>query len=241
MKTLGNHIYALRASYVKQLTDIANIEDGIMYCRHLLIAYPRSELASRAQSTLSHLLYRAFQFTHEIGYLNEAISATRDDINTADEPADSRVAFLLRLILISLLSTRLKLLCHEEDLHELMELFTTAADYDFGGLHHWEPFLYQWAAIAYRFRHPSASTAYGHAMSFVQASLTFAPTHDKQHPRLVSTRSLHTIPLEYASYHIDTGHLEQAIRPSNEEEDYHGQKCAAFVPQSIKFVWQTPI
>ena len=48
-------------------------------------------------------------------------------------------------------------------------------------------------------------------MSLFQASLTFAPTLENQHSRLVATRSLHTIPLHYASYHIGTGRLEQAI------------------------------
>jgi len=45
----------------------------------------------------------------------------------------------------------------------------------------------------------------------MQAPLTFAPTLDKQHSQLVATRSLHTIPLDYASYHIHADHLEQAI------------------------------
>ena len=45
----------------------------------------------------------------------------------------------------------------------------------------------------------------------MQASLTFAPTLDKQHSQLVATRGLHTIPLDYASYHIHAGHLKQAI------------------------------
>ena len=49
-------------------------------------------------------------------------------------------------------------------------------------------------------------------MSSMQASLTFAPTLDSQHSRLAATRySWHMIPLDYASYHIHTGHLEQAI------------------------------
>ena len=209
MKTLGNHIYALRASYVNQLTDIANIEDGIMYCRHLLISYPRSEFASSAQSTLGLLLFRAFQFTHEIGYLDEAISATRDGINTVGS-LSSRVALLVGLI--SFLTNRLELLCHEEDLHEVMQLFPTVADYSLADSHHKHPFTCAWASIARRYRHPSTSTAYEHAMSSIQASLTFAPTLDRQHSRLVATSSdYQTIPLDYASYHIRSGHLERAI------------------------------
>jgi len=209
MKTLGKHLHPLRATYIKQLTDVANIEDDIKYCRHLLVSYPRSGLASVAQAALGCLLYRAFECTHKIGYLNEAISAPRDGINTAVSLA-CRVALLVGLI--SFLSTRHELLRHDEDLHEVMQLFPTAADYSLAGSHHQHLISCLWASIAHRFGHPSASTAYDHAMSSMQASLTFAPTLDKQHSRLVATSgSLQTIPLDYTSYHIHTGHLEQAI------------------------------
>jgi hypothetical protein len=50
MKTLEEH--PLRASYNKQLTDVANIEDDNNYCRHLLVSYPHSELSSTAQVAL---------------------------------------------------------------------------------------------------------------------------------------------------------------------------------------------
>ena len=207
METRYKHIHTLRACCNNQLTDIANIEDGIKYCRHLLVSYPRS--ASIAQVTLGILLYRAFQLTDTIEYLNEAISVTRDGINTADS-LSSRVTLLVELI--SLLSTRLKLLCHEEDLHELMQLFPTAAESSLAGSHGQIPISSSWATIARRFGLPSASTAYDRAMSSMQASLTFAPTLDSQHSRLVAmSGDFQTIPLEYASYLIYTGHLEQAI------------------------------
>ena len=211
LETIMKHIDALQASHIKQLTDVADIEDGIKYCRHLLISYPRSELASAAQEALGLLLRRAFQCTDKIGYLNEAISATRDGINTTI-PIDSRVRFLSRLI--SWLLIRLELLRHNEDLDELMQLFPTVADYSFTNLDDGRPISFLWASIAHRFRHPSALTAYDRAMSSMQASLTFAPTVDGQHSRLVLVRDiLQTIPLDYASYHIDasTGHLEKAI------------------------------
>jgi len=209
LKTLGKHIDALNTSYINQLTDIANIEDGIKYCRHLLVSYPRSGLASFAVASLGVLLHRAFRCTHKIGYLNDAISATRDGVGTADS-LDTRSSLLVQLTV--LLETRLELLRHEEDLRELMQLFPTAADYRLAGLHHQYPISCNWASIARRIGHPSTSTAYDHAMSSMQASLTFAPTLDGQHLRIVAmSGSFQMIPLDYASYHIDTGHLEQAI------------------------------
>jgi hypothetical protein len=46
----------------------------------------------------------------------------------------------------------------------------------------------------------------------MQTCLTFAPTIDRQHSRLVATDARFlTIPLDYASYQICNGHLEQAI------------------------------
>ena len=212
MKTLREHIHALQCHYIIHLSDVANIKDGIKYCRHVLVSYPRSEHARRAQLALCDLLYRAFECTHGIGYLHGAISAMRVGINIADS-LYSHVTLPLRFTLFLL--TRLELLRHEEDLHELMQLFPTVPDYSSIYPHVWLPISFRWATVARRFGHPSASTGYDHAMSSMQSSLTFAPTLDRQHSRLVATRdtrdSWHTIPLDYASYHIDTGHLEQAI------------------------------
>jgi hypothetical protein len=207
-EAFNKHIYALYPSNINQLTDVADIEDGIKYCRHLLISYPRSDLASLAQIAFAMLLNRTFELTHNVAYLNEAISRTRDSINAVDL-LRSRPALVGGLI--SFLSTRLKLLRHKEDLHELMQLFPTAVEHTFGGPHGRLSMSFSWATIARRFRHPSASTAYNLAMSLFQDSLTFAPTLDKQHSWLVATRSSHTIPLDYASYHIDTRNLKQAI------------------------------
>ena len=201
------HLHVL-ISCIDQLIDIADVKDGIEYCRFLSISYPRSRLASTAQTPLSMLLDRAFQLTHKIEYLNEAISSTRDGINTVDT-VSSRVLLLSGLI--SFLSIRLELQRQEEDFHELMQLFPTVASYDFVNQHGHLPISFNWATTARQFGHPSASTAYDHAMSWMQASLTFAPTIDKQHYRLVATRGLHTILLHYTSYHIDNGHLERAI------------------------------
>jgi hypothetical protein len=87
--THAMHLAAL-VQHLYQLTDVAYIEDGIKYCRLLL---SRGMLAFIAQITLGNLLHRAFQLTHKIEYLNEAISSTRDGINACDSFRD-RVAML---------------------------------------------------------------------------------------------------------------------------------------------------
>ena len=200
-RTHMNHLLAL-APHINQLTDVAYIKDGIKYCRLLL---SRGMLAFLAQTALGMLLHCAFQLTHKIEYLNEAISSAQDSINTFDSFGD-RAAMLTALI--SSLSTRLEFLHHEEDLHELMQLFPTVAHYTSSEE---LPISFHWASIAHRFGHPSALTAYEHAMSWMQSSVRFAPTLDKQHSRLVRMRGLHMIPLHYTSYHIHTGNLEKAI------------------------------
>ena len=107
------------------------------------------------------VLHRAFRCTHKIEYLNEAISTNRDGINTANS-FHSRVTLLT--VLISLLSTHLRLLRHEEDLREVMQLFPTVVDYRHASLYDRLPISLGWATIALSFGQPSASTAYDHAM-----------------------------------------------------------------------------
>ena len=196
------------AANINQLTDVADIKDGVEYFRLLLISYPRTRLAFLARMVLGAFLQRAFGLTHEIGYINEAISTTRDGISAVDSLSD-RVLLVGKLI--SYLLTRLAVQRHEEDLHELMQLFPAVANNDIAASRGRPPNSFTWATTARRFGHPSTSTAYDHAMSWMQASLTFAPTLHKQHSRLVGTHDLHAIPLHYTSYHIDTGHLERAI------------------------------
>ena len=203
-----NHTYALNPFHIDQLTDVANIEDGIKYCRLILVSYPRSHLTTAAQNSLGILLDRAFQLTHNIEYINEAIAFTRDGINAVDllEPRVALIGWL-----ISFLAIRLELLSRKEDVDELMQLIPTVVDHSFGGPHGQLTLSFFWATTARRFRHPSASTAYDHAMSLFQASLTFAPTLDKQHSLLAMSGIFQTIPLDYASYQVHNGHLERAI------------------------------
>jgi tetratricopeptide (TPR) repeat protein len=115
-ESVRKHLDALRASFTYQL-DIADVKDAIKYCRRLLVSYPRSDLAGAAHIALGELLLRAFHLTHKTKYLDKAISSTRDGINTVNL-LSSRGALVNGLI--SYLSTRLELLHHEEDLHELM-------------------------------------------------------------------------------------------------------------------------
>lgn len=73
------------------------------------------------------MVYRAFGCTGKIGYLNKAVSATRDDINPT-APLMNRPTFLS---IILRLSTCLNLLGHTEDLRELMRLLPVVASHPY--------------------------------------------------------------------------------------------------------------
>jgi len=206
---LEYHRNALSISSINYLTDIADIEDGIEYCRQLNASYPDSQLACIARLSLCSFFWRAYECTNEIEYLNKAISVTRDHIKTSDA-LKYRLPSLLSLTVY--LSVRLLLLRHREDLNELMQLFPMAAKYDRAHLHHRYPSSSRWASIAHYFGHPSALTAYDLTMSLMQLNLTLAPTIDKQHSRLsIMVGDLKTLPLDCASYQMSIGRPEQAI------------------------------
>jgi hypothetical protein len=71
---------------------------------------------------------------------------------------------------------------------------------------------FSWARLARVHGHHTTSSAYESAMSLMQDSLTFAPTLEMQHFRLVAMRDLiERLPSGYASYQLHTGQLKEAI------------------------------
>jgi len=206
--TLRKHQEALEN--IHYLTDLADIEDGVEYCRRLLASLPDSELIPEARFALGHLLYRAFKCANKIEYLDEAISVTRDDISTV---LDSQIIHLRALTLFPVLLTqRITLLHQKEDVNELMEHYAKLSNIENEYLVPKVEISCDWAFFAREWGHPSVSTAYDTAMSSMQASLIFAPTIDIQHARLVTMGQLvKTLPLDYASYQIHTGQLNRAI------------------------------
>jgi CHAT domain-containing protein len=203
------HLNALLLVPYKHLTDIADIEDGIKYCRQLLTSFPRSTPAPYARIALTLLIYRAFECTNRMEYLHGAIATARHHINTADP--QTFVSASLQM-LVRLLHKRFYKLCSIEDLDELLRLYPIAAKHE--NIVSADQFATscQWASIAHRFGHHSTSAAYDHAMSSMQAFLTFGPTLDIQHSHLfVMSNILKTMPLDYASYQIQMNRLKQAI------------------------------
>ncbi|KAN0141166.1 CHAT domain containing protein [Lactarius tabidus] len=157
------------------------------------------------------ILFAAFVRTKKIEYLNESINTTRQIL--------ARSPTLLRRLegifqLVIYLDTRSDIFPghHTQDLHEVAELVPQCLNDGSGFFDPLDRFglACRWADAARRSRHPSISTAYEAAFSLMQEISVFAPTLQLQH----ATFAMHghsTMPLDYASYQVDLGQLEEAI------------------------------
>jgi hypothetical protein len=74
------------------------------------------------------------------------------------------------------------------------------------------PLACRWAKYARAAMHSSTSIAYKGAISLMQDFMTYAPTLEIQHFRLVSMRDdIEQLPLDYASYQVQTCQLKEAV------------------------------
>ncbi|KAI0255310.1 CHAT domain-containing protein [Lactifluus subvellereus] len=210
VKTAGEdqHIGALLT--LNHITNIADIEEAIKYCRLLLTSsHPSGLFGLLPAIGLTIFLLRAFEQTDKIEYLNEAIAVLRDVLKI---PRTGDIHLVATRQLTSSLSTRVQLLNQKEDLEEIMRLFPTAINERRSRVPERFQLSCEWASLARDSNHPTTQTAYENAISLMQDSLTFAPTLEVQHFRLVAMReSYEKLPLDYASFQIGTGRLEQAI------------------------------
>jgi CHAT domain-containing protein len=203
-------LHSVRYPLTKRLTDIAYIEDGIKYCRQLLASHPFSLIAPMARSVLPDLLRRAFGCTTKIEYLNGAISAARDHVNTADA---QMIRVLSMFKLQNFLLIRFNQLHRREDLNELMQMWPVIAKHERAFSAGQFLISATWPLLARGIGHPSTSTAYEFVMSSLQDFLTFTPTVDNQHSQLIKMGdTVKTLPLNYASYQIHIGQIKQAIQ-----------------------------
>ncbi|KAH9956961.1 CHAT domain-containing protein [Russula compacta] len=198
------HLHALGA--ILNITDRTNIEKGIEYCR-LCLTIPHFHLP-RTLYVLGHLLYVVFDLTGNIDTLQESITVYRDVIKMPGPIKLHDIAVRL----IHCLLSRLELSEDRRDSDEIMESFTMAVTDTRTLVPSRFRTSYHWSKVARYFRHPSTLTAYETAISLMQESLSFAPTLAIQHFRLVAIRDEYEkLPLDYASYLVQVGQLEQAI------------------------------
>ena len=202
---LESHIKALFS--MREITDLTNIEKGIEYCR-LCLTSPHSDLQITL-NMLGLLLHRLFHLTGNIDHLHESINLQRTLIKMPGEPIKPHA---IARDLVDCLSSRLELFKDKRDADEILELFAVAVTDISGGVPSRFRTSCEWSQVARLCRHSSTLPAYQTAISLMQQSLSFAPTLEVQHSRLVAMRDAYEqLPLDYASYLIQIGQLGQAI------------------------------
>jgi tetratricopeptide (TPR) repeat protein len=194
---------------LKCITKMADVEEAVKCCRLFLASQQpcRRDLVTFTNTLIwGDLLLRAFEQTRKLDYLNESITVHRGMLKAP------HLLFVPIRNLISSLSSRFLLSKDRKDLDEVMRLYPIAATNTYTSAPHRFNLSCRWAMFARAYKHPSTSTAYENAISLMQDSLTFAPTLEIQHFRLVEMHhDSEKLPLDYASYQVHIGQLEQAI------------------------------
>ncbi|KAI0246142.1 CHAT domain-containing protein [Lactifluus subvellereus] len=208
----GTYFCALTDWYLARFyrtDDIADLEQSIEWRQIQLASTPADYLTQADFILLGQQLFLAFQRNHRISLLEESISLIRHVVDAAGaQGVFHRLA--LRELLRSL-SRRWTLTRQRNDLDECVLLLQTSIDHNCTIPSDKLEAACIWAHIARRTAHPSISTAYESAMSWMQTSLVFAPTLHTKHAHLVAVQGANQMPLAYASYRVQTGHLEQAV------------------------------
>ncbi len=190
--------------------DLSDIEMAIRH-RRVLLTPPHSNhpLMTIPLSFLCDDLLIAFDLTRSIDYLEESITLHHDLLTMQDAPA-LRFALIRRLVLS--LCVHLRLLGRGQDLDEIMLLCPMAVHDTHANIADRFKFSCLWASLARHFRHPSLSFAYESTISFAQPFLAFSPIIQVQQAQLVGMgEAYERMPLDYASYQIESGSIERAI------------------------------
>ncbi|KAH9057578.1 CHAT domain-containing protein [Lactarius vividus] len=162
--------------------------------------------------TFSQILYEGFRRTKKIEYIDESISISRQALEFPSSQlgmgseALSSLAMSLVARFVSFPDQ------YTQDLDEAMKLFSQGTNHALGSLPFRVRLASLWAVYARYTRHSSVSAAYEKALSSMQNALLFAPTLPLQHTILAKTsHNAHVMPLDYASYHIESDQLKEAI------------------------------
>jgi CHAT domain-containing protein/tetratricopeptide (TPR) repeat protein len=166
--------------------------------------------SSALAGVFAMILFHAYRSTKRSDYLNEAITTLRDLRKISAPTKVTR--FDMGYALLQSLVARLGLFQRREDLEELMQLCPDLANDPSGEVFTRFNITCIWAAVAQSNMHPSASIAYETAMSLLHETLVFCPTLQTQHLRLAGAfLEGGRLPLDYASYQIQNGQVEQAV------------------------------
>ncbi|KAI0246403.1 CHAT domain-containing protein [Lactifluus subvellereus] len=191
--------------------DITDLEKSIEW-RQMQLASTQRSLSLHAHLTdLGFDLFQAFKRNHRISFLEESILLLRHVIKLGDADARGVVHRLALGGLHRCLLWRWRLIRHREDLDEAILLLQMSINHECSNPPDKLQDACNWANLARRTVHSSVSTAYETAMSWMERSLVFAPTLHTKHAHLVAIQETNKMPLAYASYRVEIGHLEQAV------------------------------
>ena len=193
--------------------EVSNVEEAVEYGRKLCST---SDSSDRHPSIpiyyFAEILFELFRYGNNTEYLDDAITTYR---NVLGMPGLQKIRHLATQGLLMSLSKRIQLVGHRrhrQDLDEMMQLFLEIVNDQSAIVSTRLQFSCAWARNARHFNYPAISVAYQSAMSLMQDALVFSPTVQIQHSRLVSMNdATKTLPLDYASYQIQTGRLMEAV------------------------------
>jgi CHAT domain-containing protein len=193
--------------------EVSNIEEAVEYGRMLSSSSHSSDrYPSIPVYYFAEILLESFRHGNNTEYLDGAITIFR---NVLGMPGLQRTRYLATQGLLRSLAEHVQLLGRKRckrDLDEMMRLFPEFVNDQSTQVSVRFQFSCAWARNARLFDYPSVSVAYQSAMSLMQDALVFSPTVQIQHSRLVSMNEVtRTLPLDYASYQIQTGRLKEAV------------------------------
>jgi len=199
---------------IHRTKNIRDIKEAIKCHRMLLDSiHPSDSSRFMDLSGFANLLLRAYEQTYETPsgteYLDESIALHYEVL----EQESAKVTHFRTITrLISLLSIRHRLSnCHRV-MDEIMDRYESGVNDRYATAPSRFELACRWANFARIHRHSSLLLAYQMSMSLLKEALTFEPTLIIQHNRLVEKHYLYeTMPLNFASYQIREGQVEEAI------------------------------
>ncbi len=197
-----------------QKNQVTNVEEAVEDARKLSSSsHPDDTYPSIPIYYFAAILHETFQRGNNSEYLDEAITTFRKVLRM---PCLVKIRSLATRGLLWSLADRVRLPghnLHKEDLDAIMQLYPEIVNNQFTQLSKRFELACTWARNARHFNYSSSiSVAYENAMSLMQDTLVFSPTLQIQHSRLVSMIEVtRTLPLDYASYQIQTSRLKEAV------------------------------
>ncbi|KAF8273444.1 CHAT domain-containing protein [Lactarius quietus] len=193
-------VYLMKYSHSKETSDL---EEAIKYHQILLSSTPNTY---KEQVDMANNLQLAFAQSGREELLEKSIDICRGVLKT--HPRQASHARLFRVLGTSL-SFCCLLLGRLESVNESISMFKLAFEANTNASDKFEVACY-WAHLARFFKHSSTSLAYQNALSVMQSTLT-GPTVQTQHVIIKNFGTHMRIPLDYASFLIETGQLELAV------------------------------